>query len=252
VLPRGTPVADSRRQDEETPVRKLWLAMLLLNACATQPLSGTNSDGGTGSSVDLAGATCSDLYGAIQNWIDSNQSCTVDSDCTQLQTDCGLPDQCGVGFIRTDATDHLKMLIADWTNVCPRAYCECPDHPYSPPGCNQGVCGIQMVMQTKGGLGAPCTTAADCDHLDCISEQASGGLFKGGYCTKINCGDLQNDCPPGGGICTNVNGTNYCLVGCPQWGTADGCRPGYCCGGPPHNSQSGWCSPGNSLLCGEG
>ncbi len=227
----------------------LWLAMLLLNACTTQPLSG-NDDGGNGNSIDLAGATCNDLYTAIQSWIDSNQSCTVDSDCAPLATGCGLPGQCGGEYIRTDATAHLSSLITDWTNVCPRAFCECPEHPYFPPGCNQGVCGAKMSPQPKGTLGAPCTTAADCDGLDCVSEQASGGVFKGGYCTVV-CGDFSDNCPPNG-TCANVNGTPYCLVGCPMWGTVDGCRPGYCCGGPPHNSQSGWCAPENSLLCGEG
>jgi hypothetical protein len=61
------------------------------------------------------------------------------------------------------------------------------------------------------GIGAECTTDADCDQdtfLTCLTQ------FQGGYCAGPGC-VMDDDCPEGS-ICVVAAGGNSCFMTCTQ------------------------------------
>ncbi len=67
-------------------------------------------------------------------------------------------------------------------------------------------CGNEAVER---GVGAACTTDADCTEVGqaCLD-------FKGGYCGIANCTD-NGDCPDGSACVTLIDdGKNYCFLVC--------------------------------------
>lgn len=67
------------------------------------------------------------------------------------------------------------------------------------------------------GVGAECTTTADCPLLECDTEPCPElqclTQFDGGYCGLADCtGDI--DCPFGSACVTHEDGRNYCFRLC--------------------------------------
>src|SRR5262249_2982095 len=99
---------------------RLALVMVLAAGCTSNTIGTGNDAGGDGpGAADLAGAGCNDISSSVNAWLQSHQSCTVDGDCVQLKTACGLPGQCGA-FVNTSTSGpYLKSLTDAWTaNSC--------------------------------------------------------------------------------------------------------------------------------------
>ncbi|MSP60895.1 MAG: hypothetical protein EXR72_11230 [Myxococcales bacterium] len=237
---------------------QLALLALLATACATNPLAGGDDAGSTPDLARLAdGATpdgrssCADVAATVKGWLDAHATCQMDSDCGSLYTNCGLAGQCGGYYNKAASGAHLSLLLEQWKQSSCDLLAACP--PCVPlqgvPGCLGGVCGAKLL----GGaaVGDPCTKGADCASGQCIDLGASK-LFFGGYCTVIDCENVNKPCPKDS-TCKRVgDGHSYCLKDCNPSLNKIQCRNamGYaCCGGPDPGGKVGWCAPQNSPLC---
>lgn len=61
----------------------------------------------------------------------------------------------------------------------------------------------------RAGIGAQCSTKADCfeSNQSCLTD------FRGGYCGAVDC-LIDTDCPHGAGCVTHDDGQNYCFRLC--------------------------------------
>lgn len=74
-------------------------------------------------------------------------------------------------------------------------------------------CGNSGTEADRIGVGAQCTTSAECESPDDEIELVCLTQFKGGYCGLEGCeGDI--DCPEGSACVTHEDGTNYCFRVC--------------------------------------
>ncbi len=83
-------------------------------------------------------------------------------------------------------------------------------------GCDDGGSGGSYAADL--GVGAECTTNADCeDDQKCLS-------FRGGYCGLEGC-DGDVDCPSGSACVAHTDNHNYCFLVCDQKAECNVHRP---------------------------
>jgi hypothetical protein len=71
-----------------------------------------------------------------------------------------------------------------------------------------GAANRKICVPGDCGVGAACSTAADCDaDLDCVTT------LGGGYCTQRDC-TADTDCPEGTACVEHLDGKNYCFKRC--------------------------------------
>jgi hypothetical protein len=81
----------------------------------------------------------------------------------------------------------------------------------------------QCPPDSKAKIGEGCTTNSDCeDGFKCLMPP-DYPLFKGGYCSKVDC-SADGQCGDGG-LCGHALGNDFCLAEC----DTDPCRSGYVC-----------------------
>lgn len=209
--------------------------ILLLWGCSHQPLT-VSSDGGGGDlaaadlagggAPDLAGASCAAIADSVQSWIDGHKSCTRASDCTETNTDCGLPGQCGA-YLQVSALSGLMSIEDSWT----AAGCTGPCPPCAfpaPATCTNGQCAALGFSDRP--VGSPCMTDSQCHTEGLYAGQClTAAPFTNGDCV-LPCAH-GNGCPLAGMACRPyANNTQMaCFQSCSSDAdcrTADGYR---CC-----------------------
>jgi hypothetical protein len=159
---------------------------------------GTSCPGGsTCVQVSEASATCLDLCGGADGACRSGYTCTPAGDKSVCYPRCTGDADCG------------------------------PDT-----GCNQasGLCEAGMVQVRRAG--ASCAAPEQCMSSSCITQEASMGVFPGGFCRRLcTAADEDKPCPDGDGICLGLPtsmGTKA-FICFPSCSTGVGCRRDYTC-----------------------
>ena len=222
--------------------RSLISLVLVVAACGASGLPSSGDGGAPG--VDLAHAggdlapSCDTIAAEVGAWIDQHQSCRADSDCTRVDTDCGLPGQCGA--IASGPVAGLTSLVGEWQG----AGCKGPCPPCAllqgRPVCMAGAC----VLGPPGAIGDACTSGIECMGGSCLGPSAE---WPSGYCTQTFC---EGGCPMGSSCRTIAENETACLKECDPASKMSDCRAGYaCCSGPGPTGNPSWCYADNSAAC---
>jgi hypothetical protein len=115
---------------------------------------------------------------------------------------------------------------------------------------------------SKGNTGDACANAANCRGTApmCITRDAMGNVWPGGYCTST-CNPALNDpqtginaaCPGGNGICLGAANPGNCGTACTAMNGANPCkRAGYACFEVCEPQALSQCNPTVKGACGGG
>jgi hypothetical protein len=150
-------------------------------------------------------------------------TCTRDSDCCAAAGEChtGFPQVCSpfestgmdMCFLSCEPADVADAGAADDQGFCQRF--AGPDFICRSSG--GGHMNRKVCVPGTCGVGADCTTNADCSGLECITG------FQGGYCGRKDCA-RNADCPADSSCVSAADGHNYCYKNCATTSDCSFCR----------------------------
>jgi hypothetical protein len=153
---------------------------LFLTACGASGLPPGDTDMGV---PDASGRTCSQLGTDVSAWIASHQSCSVDGDCVDAQTRCGLPSTCGTP-LSVSGVPGLQTFLSAWDAQLCGATVRCAPCPEIARlvGCSGGRCtykGAQTCQDIANAVQAYINDPAKkkCGRdADCVATATQCGL----------------------------------------------------------------------------
>jgi hypothetical protein len=151
-------------------------------------------------------------------------TCETDDDCCAVQGECHTdwPQVCSpfestdmkMCFLSCEAEDITgDSGVADEQAFCQRF--ANPDFICRSSG--GGSENRKICVPGACGVGADCSTDADCSALECVTT------FQGGYCGRRDC-TSDGDCPGDSSCVVAGDGRNYCLKNCAVDSDCSFCR----------------------------
>lgn len=151
-------------------------------------------------------------------------TCEADEDCCAVPGECHTdwPQVCSpfesTGMMMCFLSCEAEDIVGDSGAADEQAFCQRYANPdficRSSGGGNQNR---KICVPGGCGVGADCSTSADCNNLDCITD------FRGGYCGRRDC-TSNGDCPGDSSCVAAADGHNYCFKNCGTNSDCSFCR----------------------------